>query len=358
MIKGSSMRRNALSILLLVAITLAPAALADTVYLTNGNTVSGTIRRPIADDNIEIETEAGLKTFTRDQVKHFRMPKHDAYGKPVLGPDGKPVMADMIFKPKPLEMPFTVKTDHYVVKTDISDRVAQNTARAMEHLYEEYVKVFRPKKGEAAKKADVVIFEKQEDFLAYAKQIHVKPRKDTLGFFRARSDDGGEIVTYKRQAGETHTMQTLYHEATHQFVLMMTGVNNPPPLWVNEGLAVYFETSQWRGGKLKTGLIPRARLLQLQKAIRDEKLIHLRDLVQRRHDTFDALCYAESWALVYFFAKANNGRYSERFSNYFRALKAGVKHDEAFNKHLTNDFGKLERAWKQFVLSLTPPPAT
>jgi len=351
------MLRNALSILLLVAITVAPAALADTVYLTNGKTVSGTIRRPIGGDKLVIETKAGPKTFTRNQVKHFRMPKHDAYGKPVLGPNGKPVMADMTFKSEPLEMPFTVETDHYVIKTDISARVAQNTAKAMEHLYRAYVKVFRPKNSQAAKKADVVIFEKQKDFLAYAKRIHVKPRKDTLGFFRARSDNGGEIVTYKRLASESHTMRTLYHEATHQFVLMMTGVKNPPPLWVNEGLAVYFETSRWRGGKLKTGLIPRARLRQLQKAIRDKKYIHLRDLVQRRHDTFDALCYAESWSLVYFFVKANNGRYAERFSNYFRALKAGVKHDEAFKKHLTKDFGKLERAWKTFALSLKPPPA-
>ena len=352
------MLRNALSVLLLLAaIAAPPAAPADTVYLANGKTVSGTIRRPIADDKIVIETKAGPKTFTRGQVKHFRMPKHDAYGKPVLGPDGKPVMADMMFKPEPLEMPFTVKTAHYVIKTDISARVAQNTAKAMEHLYQAYVKVFRPKKGEAVKRADVVIFEKQKDFLAYAKRIDVKPRKDTLGFFRARSDNGGEIVTYKRLASESHTMRTLDPEATHQFVLMMTGVKNPPPLWVNEGLAVYFETSRWRGGKLKTGLIPRARLIQLQKAIRDKKHIHLRDLVQRRHDTFDALCYAESWSLVYFFVKANNGRYSAQFSNYFRALKAGVKHDEAFKKHLTKDFGKLERAWKTFALSLTPSPA-
>lgn len=349
--KGTAMRRNALILTFVVAAALSAAAAADTVFLKNGTAVSGKITK-IADDKVHIKTRRGVKSYTRDEVTHFRMPKPGPDGKPLLGPNGKPIMANMMFKPEPLKMPFSIETDHYVIKTDISKQAAENIAKAMEHLYKAYVKVFRPANGQAARKADVIIFDKQTDFLAYAKRIDVKPRKDTLGFYRARSTDGGEIVTYKRKGGDTDTLRTLYHEATHQFMTMLTGVKNRPPLWVNEGLAVYFESSQWRGGKLQTGLIPKARLAQLQKAVRARTYIHLPDLVNRRTDTFNALCYAESWSLVYFFVKAGNGRYAARFTKYFRALKAGAKHDAAFKEHLTGDFGKLERLWKRFVLNL------
>ena len=252
----------------------------------------------------------------------------------------------------PVEMPFTIETEPYIIKTDVSERVAKNIATAMQHLYKSYLKVFRPTNGQAAKKAEVVVFKEKKDFLVYAKRLDVKSRHDALGFFHPRPGTGGEIVTYKREDGDNHTMRTLYHEATHQFVQMLTGKKNPPPLWVNEGLAVYFESSRWHRGKLQTGRIPKDRLAQLQKALRDGTYAHLTDLVARGDDTFDALCYAESWSLVYFFVKADNGRRSARFTSYFRALKAGAKHDAAFKKHLTADIPRLERRWKRFVLGL------
>ena len=338
-----------------VVALLPHIAAADTVFLKDGTAVSGTIQLPVVGDEIKIKTSAGLKTYTREQVRHFRMPRRGPDNKPLLGPDGKPIIVDLMFPPEPIEMPFTIDTDHYTIKTDISERVAKNIAKAMQQLHRAYVKVFRPKNGEAGKKAEVIVFEKKKDFLAYARRVAMKPRHDTLGFFRPRTDTGGEIVTYKRKDGDNATMRTLYHEATHQFVLMMTGVKNPPPLWVNEGLAVYFESSRWHRGKFQTGRIPKARLAQLQKALRERDYIHLPDLVARGRDTFDALCYAESWSLVYFFVKADKGRYSAKFTNYFRALKAGVKHDAAFKKHLTANMPRLERLWKRFVLGLKSP---
>ena len=268
---------------------------------------------------------------------------------------GRPAVADVVVEPEPLKMPFTIETAHYTIKTDVSKRVARNIAKAMEHLHGAYVRIFRPKNGQAAKKADIVVFNEKKDFLAYAKRVEVKLRHDALGFFRPRADTGGEIVTYKREGGDNGTMKTLYHEATHHFVLMLTGEKNPPPLWVNEGLAVYFESSRWHRGKFQTGRIPKARLAQLQKALRDREYIHLPDLIARGPDTFDALCYAESWSLVYFFVRADNGRGSAKFSDYFRALRAGAKHDAALKKHLTANVPRLERRWKKFIKGLKPP---
>ncbi len=352
------MQRNIIALVLIAVASLVIAAhvvVADTVFLKGGTSVSGAIQRPVTGDGVKIKTPTGLKTYAREQIKYFRMPQLGSDSKPVLGTDHKPIMVDKMFPPTPLKMPFTIETAHYTIKTDVSKRVAKNVAKAMEQLHKAYVKVFRPKNGKVVKKADVIVFDKKKDFLAYAKSIDVKPRADTLGFYRPRKGTGGEIVTYKRKDGDNHTMRTLYHEATHQFVLMLTGVKNAPPLWVNEGLAVYFESSRWRRGKFLTGRIPKARLAHLQKALRDREYVHLPDLITRGPDTFDGLCYAESWSLVYFFVKADNGRGAAKFRDYFRALKAGVKHSAAFKKHLTANVPRLERQWKLFVKGLKPP---
>ena len=222
-----------------VAATLLPfAAAADTVFLRDGSAVSGTIQRPVGDTEIKIEAAGGLKTYAREQIKRYRIPRLGPDNKPVLGPDGKPIMADVPVEPGPIKMPFTIEGEHYTIKTDVAGAAAENIAKAMQQLHRAYVKVFKPKSGQARKKADVIVFNEKKDFLAYGKRIDDKSRHDALGFFRPRAGTGGEIVTYKRKDGDNATMRTLYHEATHQFVFMLTGEKNPPPLWVNEGLAV------------------------------------------------------------------------------------------------------------------------
>ncbi len=338
-------RRNLLTFLVFAFVLLPLASAADTVYLYDGKSVSGKIQK-LEKDKLEIRTSKGVVEYGRDVVKYFSIEQ--------TGPDGKPRVVTAMFKPEPIKMPFELETQHYIVKTDTAELVCKRAAKAMEELYRAYTAIFRPDKP-PAEKAEVIIFEKRADFQKYATRLRATPRKDTLGFFRCASDGSSQIVTYKRRASEFHTLSTLYHEATHQFIMMAVGQTNPPPLWVNEGLAVYFEGSYMRNGTFKTGVIPRKRLILLQNALRAGKYIRLADLVKRGRDTYDALAYSEGWSLVYFFLKSNHGAYKKRFSNYFLALRDGTDHDEAFQTHLTRDMARLETLWKKYFLSLKVP---
>jgi len=338
-------RRNLLTSLVFAFVLLPLASAADTVYLYDGKSVSGKIQK-LEKDKLEIRTSKGVVEYGRDVVKYFSIVQ--------AGPDGKPRVVKAMFKPQPIKMRFELETRHYIVKTDTTGLVCKKAAKAMEELYHAYTAIFRPDKA-AAQKAEVIIFENRADFQKYAARLRATPRKDTLGFFRCASDGSSQIVTYKRRTSEFHTLSTLYHEATHQFIMMAVGRTNPPPLWVNEGLAVYFEGSRMRNGTLKTGVIPRKRLILLRNALRTGKYIRLADLVKRGRDTYDALAYSEGWSLVYFFLKSNHGAYKKRFSNYFRALRNGTDHDEAFQTHLTRDMVRLETLWKKYFLSLKVP---
>ena len=356
------MRRNMVCILVLLGLALPLSAAADTIHLANGQVVTGTIAISDRDravlqqatgpvwyrrEKVQIRTAAGVREFGRDDVTHFAIT--------CTKPDGNRVIVQVRFPPQPLKMPFELETAHYVIKTDITPLVCKKTGKAMEHLYAAYTKVFALPDDPKRPKAHVIIFDKREDFLAYAKRLNARPRKDTLGFYRSVANGPGQIVTYKRPAGEFRTLSTLYHEATHQFILMALGHDNAPPLWLNEGLAVYFENSAWRGGKLRTGIVPRARLLHLQQALKSGKYVPLRDLITRGRDKYDSLCYGEGWSLVYFFVTARRGAYAKRLSEYFKALKERTPHAEAFRTCLSKDVDKLEKVWKKYVLGLKAP---
>lgn len=340
------MRCKALSLMLLAALVILPRAAADTVTLRDGDVVEGKIEKVEA-DGLAVRTEDGVTRYSREEIRTWTVEK--------TGPNGEKTVATFMFKPKPLEMPFETKTEHYLVKTDIDERVCKRAGKAMEQLYRAYNTIFRLGNKTAKKKVEVIIFDKEEDFRKYANETSVKPREDTLGFFRAHGDGSSQIVTFKRRTDEFDTMSTLYHEATHQFITMKLGVKNPPPLWLNEGMAVYFENSRWVKEKLKTGFIPRERLKQLQRAIRNDEYVHLADLIKRDRDTYDSLCYAEGWSLVYFFVKVKRGAYAKRVVKYLDMLEKGENPDRAFRKCFTRDLDKLEKAWKEFVLQLKVP---
>jgi hypothetical protein len=177
------------------------------------------------------------------------------------------------------------------------------------------------------------------------------PGAGVIGLYCATSKGEGQILAFKSQVAEFGTLNVLYHEATHEFVHMMME-KAETPIWANEGMAVYFENSRWENGKLETGVVPKTRLLVLQDAIRKGTYIPLADLISRDQSTYNALCYSEGWALVYFFIKADDGKYRKRFGIYLKMIKDGKEPAEAFHKCFTFDTDRLEETWKTFVLGL------
>lgn len=268
-------------------------------------------------------------------------------------PLNEPKPAKTYTKPK-LNMPFSVETEHYIVRTDISQRVADNAAKAMENLYKQFELIFKPDANAKGNKVEIGVFSSQDDFIKHSTEEGGKPTDKTLGFFIPYRDGSGRILVYKRQ-DEYNTLNTMYHEATHQFIDMVVH-GKQSPVWLNEGLAVYFENSRFENGKFATGLLPRERLKALKDMIRHKEFIPLKDLCTRTVETFDGYCYAEAWALVHFFVQANNGAYVKRFNAYFKMLRAGNDPEEAFQKCFPKA-DRLEPELKKYVMELRIPAA-
>jgi hypothetical protein len=114
-----------------------------------------------------------------------------------------------------------------------------------------------------------------------------------------------------RGAEPGHPYRTLLHEGTHQFIHLGAGYRvpgqptaTPPrltlPLWLNEGLASYYEAAYLTPDLLQPGRPEAARLAELQRALQRGKAPPLSEILERRYgDSFTTLDYAVAWGVVY-----------------------------------------------------------
>lgn len=338
------MRPVRLIIFCAALLAAAIASQADTIFFVNGSTATGKIVK-IDTDKVTIRVkDKGNVEFEKAVVNKILIA--------VSQPAGKVAAKQINFSTKPEDMPFQTQTAHYRIMTDTSESACTNTGAAMEALFQAFTATFKPKNTPRTE-TQIIIWNNRQPMIDYLKAKSLKTDDNLAGMFMA--DGNGMFIFVYRRTDEFNTLSTLYHEGTHQFIRMAFGNKIQPPLWVNEGLAVYFENSSWDKGKLKTGIIPKTRLLDVQKHLRANTYIRLSELFERKADNFDALCYGEAWSFIYFTANANDGIYAKRFNAYFQMLRDGKDHDKAFQEAFPAGVEKIEEAWKQYVLELKIP---
>lgn len=238
---------------------------------------------------------------------------------------------------------------HFVIITNTSQDLAKQMSQSLEQQYADFVRRFQIR-SEPKAPLPVKVFAEKAEFQKYAAERGEKNSEHIAGYFDPTNK---EIVLFWSDDPED-VLNTLYHEVTHYFVdLYMPKAD--APLWMNEGLAVYFESSQFKNGRLETGLIPYGRLLDLQEALKNNKNHKLAALLRMEgygENNYNLLAYAEGWSLVYFFATYQNGRHGQRFATYMDELRKGRKPAEAFKNAFQASAEELEPIWKDFVMKL------
>ena len=162
-----------------------------------------------------------------------------------------------------------------------------------------------------------------------AAQGYYSIRSNRMIMFDLTSDSkttvksGQDIV--RRLAMKPANVATVVHEATHQ-VAFNSGLHTryaDNPLWLTEGMAMYFETPDLRSPKgWKTaGRVNLSRLKQYREyKAKRRKDNSLTQLVQN-NDVFQSSvhdAYAEAWALSYFLMKTHR----EQYVNYLKLVQA------------------------------------
>lgn len=177
--------------------------------------------------------------------------------------------------------------------------------------------------------------------------------------------NGRRIANVLNQPSAIPMVATVIHEGTHQ-LMFNTGMQtrfSDTPLWINEGLAMFFETPDlthsrgWRAiGRVNPMRLHHFRANldtrdpdSMVKMLSSDEVFH--------HPATKLLAYSESWAFNYFLLN----KHSEEFVEYLKHMskKEPQKFDlpetrlSEFKQYLGEDLGALDREFIQFVRGLS-----
>ena len=185
----------------------------------------------------------------------------------------------------------------------------------------------------------VIIFKNRKEFAHYAGQNTAAELSDSFGYYSARSNriylfdltarQGSAPAkttrdVFRLMSSTPFSVATIVHEVTHQ-VAFNSGLQTryaDNPLWMSEGLAMFFETPDLRKsrGWQSAGRINRLRLDQLRRGWKRLPADSLRQLVANddriRNPDQVELAYAESWALSHFLIR----KYRDKYVAYLKII--------------------------------------
>ena len=240
---------------------------------------------------------------------------------------------------------FDYKTTNYHVSSDIDLETCRRTADLLEQSLADFRGAVKALQPGARKVYRVFLFSGRAGFDAYtadALSIIGKTPERTAGLF---SPVLKQLLVWNLPERD-EMMHTVRHEGFHQYLDRLLP---DPPVWFNEGLAVYFEETQRVGGTLKTDVV-RGDLLDRLKG---RPLIPMAELVRITPAQFygDASrTYAQAW-LVAHLLRHGSARHTALYRDFLGRLESaagpeavGATFDEATCRALDADLAAHQAA--------------
>ncbi|MFO0919394.1 MAG: DUF1570 domain-containing protein [Planctomycetaceae bacterium] len=164
-----------------------------------------------------------------------------------------------------------------------------------------------------------IVFPDQEAFSEYCMEEKVNPQPGLVGYYMPSSNRVALYDSTSSGRSETAVDSTIIHEAVHQaaFNLGLHRRIGETPLWVVEGLAMTFESENFRNpvpGMSPASRINPERYARFQNLMSQRKQTKsLEDLIKDdqlfKTATLDA--YARSWALTFYLLQTRESQYSQ-----------------------------------------------
>lgn len=276
-----------------------------------------------------------------------------------------------------------VTTPHYVICSNAGPVYTQWCGHLFERLFAAFRKQWRTAElgqDDPELPLTAIVFVNHKQFAEYARAEFGPQFADSKGYYSIRTnrmvlydltaDDGSPPAeslndVARKVAQSPFNAATVVHEATHQ-IAYNCGIHNryaDNPLWLTEGMAMYFETPDlrtrvgWRTvGRVNPFRMTRFRDV-LQNRRKDDslaKLVTSDDRFRNPETAEDA--YAEAWALTYFLLKRNRDAYVE----YLKRVSAKPRliwdtpeqRLQEFQAAFGEDLGELERDFLRYMSRL------
>lgn len=354
------MPRICLSILALLLTTSPALPLDHVVFRKEGAKKSGAKTESPINEGAEqrasgkvlvTDDEGGVLLVSRDGTLRT-IEKKDLVSRTSDSVEFKPYTQDEIAKLVLAELPDgfeAYRTANYVICHNTSKAYAAWCGGLFERLHRNFLN-FWSRKGLELHDPEfplvAIVFADQEGYQAHAKRELGEAAAATIGLYSLHTNrmtmyDLTSIDKLRRpgdrrltsaQINEMlsrpdghRTVATVVHEATHQMAFNC-GLHTryaDIPVWVSEGIAVYFETPDLKSrGWTTIGALNAGRLAAFKGSLPDRPGDSLKSLLvtdSRFRNAKEApTAYAEAWALVYHLM--NGQKTQQQFIDYLKML--------------------------------------
>ena len=238
------------------------------------------------------------------------------------------------------------QTAHYIVCFNTVPEYAKWVGTLLERLHRAYYAYWGKRRGDLQSVADplvVIVHKNQSSFSRYVEGDLGVSSEFIPGYYNQESNRINlydlSRLTERQEKMKAHgsrpgtsaqqirrvlnhptaerNVATIIHEGTHQlsFNSGMIRRLSYTPLWLSEGMAIYFEAPDLSHavGWSAIGSVNQYHLKQFQQLVKTGRLLELEDLLSsdevfRSSETVRA-AYAQSWALNYFLQKTRPEQY-------------------------------------------------
>lgn len=240
-----------------------------------------------------------------------------------------------------------VQTPFYWIYSKLDKPVLLEAAARLTAVAREYHRRTRGFKLSVKHRMPVFIFDNEKDYHAAGGP------PGSEGYYM-----NGPILTFWGGRRQGRLWEILQHECFHQFVWQAIGGHWP--VWLNEGMATYFEEGIWTGDGFVAGIIPPRRLREVKDMIRNRKLKPFEEIMTMSTPAWNARVgtmygeYCQVWSMVHFFAHHPDPRYQKvlvAMMKYAAALPDRGwrrKQLEMPRRFFGSSIGKVQEAYEQW----------
>jgi tetratricopeptide (TPR) repeat protein len=240
-----------------------------------------------------------------------------------------------------------VRSPHFLVLTDSSEKQARHVAGQFERMRAVFHTAFPKAHVDPADPIIVIALRDKKAFQALEPEAYLaKGQLELAGLF-LRAPDKNYVLLRLDAQGE-HPYATVYHEYTH---LLLSDAEAWLPLWLNEGLAQFFQNTDIHEKDADVGQPSREDIMLL----RQNKLLPLETLLAvdvkspyYHEEEKGSIFYAESWALVHMLEASDDLLHTRRLPDYIEMVSQHVDPVTAGDRAF-GDLRQFQKALETYI---------
>jgi tetratricopeptide (TPR) repeat protein len=216
-----------------------------------------------------------------------------------------------------------VRTQHFTIVTNSNEKTGRRIADQFERMRAVFHIAFPHLTIDTGSPIIVLAVKDDKEFRALEPQSYLAKGQLTLDGLFLRAPDKNYVLMRVDAAGD-HPYAVIYHEYTH---LILGKAAEWMPLWLNEGMAEFYQTTDIHEKEVELGQASPENILLL----RDSKLLPLATLFTvdtnspyYHEENKGSIFYAESWALTHYLVINDSQQKLHRLNDYQDLLMKNV----------------------------------